>query len=72
MQNKREELINELMALIDEDLAAIHKAESNALENDRHDDFINLAKRFDKVANTKAALRSYGSSMISFDYVYGR
>ena len=48
------------------------KVEDEALESNSYDDFINIAKRIDKVRNAKAALRSYGSSMIGFDYVYGR
>lgn len=72
MKTEREKLINALIEQIDKDLEAMLKVEHEAFESDRHDDFIDIAKRIDKVMNTKAALRSYGSSMISFDYVYGR
>lgn len=72
MKTEREKLINELIEQIDKDLEAMLKIEDEALESNSYDDFINIAKRIDKVRNAKAALRSYGSSMISFDYVYGR
>ena len=72
MKTEREKLINALIEQIDKDLEAMLKVEDKALESNSYDDFINVAKRIDKVRNAKAALRSYSSSMIGFDYVYGR
>ena len=72
MKTEREKLINALIEQIDKDLEAMLKVENEASKSNRHDEFINIAKRIDKVMNTKAALQSYGTSMIGFDYVYGR
>ena len=72
MKTEREKLINALIEQIDKDLEAMLKVENEAFESNRHDEFINIAKRIDKVKNTKATLQSYRTSMISFDYMYGR
>lgn len=69
MNNKREQLVNELMEQINEDMKALLKAEDKALDSNRSEDFINIAKRIDKLGALKVALHGYPISMKGFDWL---
>lgn len=69
MNTEREEIIKSIIEQIDKDLARLHNALCKAYDDNRHDDFINISKRIDKVGLLKASVEGYGISMKGFDWL---
>ena len=68
MSNNREELINALLEQIKKDQKAIYAVETQTCDRE---EFLNVAKRFDRLSELTRQLQKYKSSMIGFESKYG-